>query len=268
MTVLAIVSQKGGVGKTTVALNLAFAISKRGWKTLLIDTDPQGSIGLSLRGDVADRAGLADHLRGDALLEDAVLSTRVPELELIPVGRQGFPEACTWLQDSGTRESFRKLLDRVSEDRDIVLIDTAAGPYGSARGVLSLASAALVLIQAEPLGIRSLPGYLDALGEIWRIGEGGRIAGVLLTMVQPRRPVSAAVVQEVHNLIPAGLTLNAVVLEDPVFLQASAKGVPLGLVQRSAPPAAAVFDQIAAELEPRLGLDVEELEDEARSLLD
>ena len=51
MITLAICSQKGGVGKTTVAVNLAYSLAKRGWRTLLIDTDPQGSVGLSLNGE-------------------------------------------------------------------------------------------------------------------------------------------------------------------------------------------------------------------------
>ncbi|NOZ95671.1 MAG: ParA family protein [Acidobacteria bacterium] len=268
MTVLTIVSQKGGVGKTTVALNLAFSIAGRGWKTLLIDTDPQGSIGLSLRGGVAGRPGLADYLRGDMGFEDTVLSTRVPELGLLPVGRPTFSEACTWLQEPDAQDAFRHLLKRASEDWDIVLIDTAAGPYGPARGVLGMTPAALVLMQAEPLGIRSLPSYLEALAEIWRHGEGGRVVGVLLTMVQPRRAASMAVVQETLRLIPAELGFDAVVVRDPIFLEASAEGVPLGLLRRSPPPAAAVFEQIAAELEPRLALCTEEVEDEARSLVD
>lgn len=85
MKVLAVVSQKGGVGKTTLALNLAFAMARRGWRTLLADSDPQGGVGLSLdRRDGGQ--GLAGMVAGVATLDEAVLHTRMPELDLLPIG--------------------------------------------------------------------------------------------------------------------------------------------------------------------------------------
>lgn len=67
MVVLAVAAQKGGVGKTTVALNLSLAFARRGCRTLLVDTDPQGAIGWSLRGGVHDKSGLAECLRRGSL---------------------------------------------------------------------------------------------------------------------------------------------------------------------------------------------------------
>src|SRR5512142_1780966 len=84
---IVLASQKGGVGKTTVALNLAVALAERGHRTLLVDLDPQGAIGLSLaRGDT-ELAGLAELLMGLIEPKVAVLPTHLPGLSLLPRGR-------------------------------------------------------------------------------------------------------------------------------------------------------------------------------------
>ncbi len=82
-----IASQKGGVGKTTVALNVAVALAERGRRTLLVDVDPQGAVGLSLAKGDAELAGLAELILGQAEPRQAVLQTQLPGLSLLPRGR-------------------------------------------------------------------------------------------------------------------------------------------------------------------------------------
>ncbi|MFV1994398.1 MAG: ParA family protein, partial [Verrucomicrobiales bacterium] len=86
MRVLTITSQKGGVGKTTVAINLAYSLARRGWRTLLVDTDPQGAVGLSLSRRARECRGFYDALEGRATAHEAVLETRLPELKIMPAG--------------------------------------------------------------------------------------------------------------------------------------------------------------------------------------
>lgn len=86
---ISIAAGKGGVGKTTVSLNLALSLARRDWRVLLVDGDPIGGIGKSLAGDVRRRAGLFDVLRGEAAVEDSILHTSVQGFSILTAGSSG-----------------------------------------------------------------------------------------------------------------------------------------------------------------------------------
>jgi chromosome partitioning protein len=88
-----------------------------------------------------------------------------------------------------------------------------------------------------------------------------KLAGVVLTMLELRNPDSLAVATQVWSEFPTKAVFQTTIPRDRTFLQASSAGVPLGLLSRRPPPAAAVFDQLAQELEPHLELEAEGKED-------
>jgi len=268
MAVLVIGSQKGGVGKTTVALNLSFAMARRGWKTLLVDADPQGCIALSLQGRVGGLPGLAECLRGERSLNDSLCATRLSELMLLPAGKMRSEELASGVTPFGDVKAMEGVLAEAAGLFDLVLVDTASGLFGPSQAALRSADHILLVLQAEPLALRGLPVQIDLLRQLRAGGKEAGIAGVLLSMVQSRNADSMGVVQEALGILPIELALEAFLPRDPVFLKASAKGVPLGLLYRNPPPVATVFDHIAAELEPRIGLLSREAEDEAIPLVD
>lgn len=244
---LAVASQKGGVGKTTVALNLAHGLARRGWKTLLVDTDPQGAIGLSLSRDLRSARGLIDCLRRTAALDEAVLATRLPELSLLPVGRVDSDAGREALPES----QFGALLDEAAHRFDVILVDTPSGLGGITNAVLHEVGWVLVALQAEPLSLRTLQAVVQRLAALRR-EHPLDLAGVVLTMVQSRHQVSLGTVQETWSLLPPDLVCEAFVPRDSAFLDASAHGVPVAQLSRRPPAVATVFDRLAAELETRL----------------
>lgn len=255
MTVLAITSQKGGVGKTTVSVNLAYSLARRGWHTLLIDTDPQGSVGLSLSEKARKCRGFYDAINSGASAESMVLATRLPELRILTSGHpHGFFEAVQ--QGIDAPAALQRITSelRSRQGFDAILIDTPAGLAGITGDVLRTADAVLIPQQAEPLGMRSIPQVLHAIQSLRSKGSPLEVAGILMTMVQQDQRESTDVIRELRSLLPARLLLNTLIPRDPAFIRASAVGVPVALLYQQPPAVAHVFDQLAAELEPRLRL--------------
>lgn len=269
MPKLVLASQKGGVGKTSVALNLALSFARRGWRTLLVDADPQGSIGLSLQGADQDHKGLTECLKGEAILGEAVLKTRVPELQILTIGHPFVSGEDFWRSDLIGETEFQRVLESISLSWDLTIVDTASGMYGFTMSVLRNSDYILVPIQAEPLSLRTIIQVLDAVGQLRQTGSTSARLGFLITMLNPRQEASLGVAKEIWNTLPTDMVLSSTVPRDTAFLNASAHGVPLGLMGRRPPAIATVFDQMAAEIEPHLGMSKEgEEENEPIPLLD
>jgi chromosome partitioning protein len=265
---LATVSQKGGVGKTTLALNASYAFARRGWKTLIMDADPQGCIGTSLRGSTREHKGLVQVLTGARPLSQCLLSTRVPELKILPLGPLSARAAAEWSFEQQDGEGLGRALDDARSQFDLVVVDTPSGMAGSARGVLLQTDYAVVPMQAEPLAARSIGQVLEVFGGLRERGARVRLIAFVLTMLQSRQERSLAVALDSWRMLPPSLVLEATVPRDNVFLEASGEGVPVALLRRRPPAVAAVFDQIAAEIELRINPDQIRPDERAIPLLD
>ena len=252
--ILAVGSQKGGVGKTTVSINLACALARRGWKVLLVDADPQGSIALSLSRRAAGVRGFRDLLKEGGDIQALALPTRLAELKVLPSGMPdpAFDEAVERGVGPGSLDGFFSALRRL--DYAVVVLDTAAGTGALTRALFSTSTHLLLPQQAEPLGLRSLPTLLQALTRLREQGATFEVIGILLTMVQNASTTSEGAAADLRRLAPGSMVLRTAIPRDEDILTASEKGVPVAMLHRHPPPVAAIFDQLAAEIEPRLGL--------------
>ncbi len=254
MIAVATASQKGGVGKTTLCVNLAYSLARRGWNTLLVDTDPQGAVGLSLARSTRERRGFYDFLTSGLDLAEVILPTRLPEFSIVPAGQY---DSCmrhgATLGDAPAR--IRDLL-RAAELRgiDLVLLDTAAGLVGLTETVVKGCDYVIIPQQAEPLAARSIPHMLETLARFRAEGAPVKVAAILLTMVMTDHEMSLKVARELRQMLPPELMFKQSIPRLPSFLEASARGVPVALLKHNPPPEALIFDQLAAELEGRIGL--------------
>lgn len=251
MLAFTIASQKGGVGKTTVALNTAFALARRGWRTLVVDTDPVGAVGLSLTRRMAEAPGLAEYVARTHRLGQVVVQTKLPELAILPVGRVAPDEGMAFQNLLADGTILSRFISEVGSRFDLVVFDTPSGFGGSTLGAMRVSRHVLCPVQAEPIAARSVLSVLDVIGAMRAKGSEVELLGFLITMLQSRDENSAAVADDLWRSLPRELILDASIPRDPVFLEASAAGVPVGLLRRRAPPASLIFDQLAAEIEAK-----------------
>lgn len=244
---LTIASQKGGTGKTTVALNLAVALAERGRRVLLADLDPQGGIGLSLAKEDDELSGLADLMTGMIGPEAAILPTRLPGLSLLPRGRLDPTEVCDYEQALFSPNVLSNVLEKAEAGFDFVLIDTPSGLGLVTRAALALSDFALVPFQTENLSLRSLSQVLRVIEHV-RSTENPRLAlvGILPTMVEKTKSTSFAILGEIWNF---GGVLESVIPRADVYAEASRRGLPVSFLPGKASPESRRFELLAAEVE-------------------
>lgn len=268
MVALTIASQKGGVGKTTVALNLAFSLARRGWRTLIVDVDPAGAIGLSLTKRLSEAKGLAEYASQVSPLSGLLVQTKLPELSILPAGRVAPEDGMGFQAVLNDGAILQRLQNEVRSRFDIVVFDTPSGFGGATIGALKVSRHVVCPVQAEPIAARSVLRILDLVGALREAGAGVELTGFLMTMLQSRDDSSLAVAEDLWRTLPGELVFETTIPRDGAFLEASASGVPVGLLRRRAPPVSLVFDQLAAEYENRTGLSDKEAADEPIALVD
>ena len=233
--VLAVVSQKGGVGKTTTAVNLAAAFARRGMKTLLIDVDPQGSVrygsGLA-RGH--DTAGFADYLNGERTLREIILPTSLPWLRVILAGSVA-DEADHAVYSQLVRETnvLQDLLGMAEQRCQVVVVDTPPGLGSITRKVLGASEHVIVPLQCEPLALQTTPQILRGIQDIIATNEELTLDGILLTMYERENPACERVAQYVRSHLPTNMVFDVVIPRTHASTDAFAAGQPVVLREPS-----------------------------------
>jgi chromosome partitioning protein len=250
--VLSVVSQKGGVGKTTTAVNLAVAFARRGLKTLLIDTDPQGAVryGVGLRRGHAT-VGFDDYLRGESSLRDVILPTGLPWLRVILAGSVSDASDHTAFQRTiGDTDLLADLLAMARERCHVVVVDTPPGLGAITRRVLAASQHVVVPLQCEPLALQTTPQVLRAIQDMVAENAELTLEGVLLTMYEAGNPAAERVVHYVREHLPQHLVFDAPIPRTPATADAFAAGQPV-VLRNPADPASQAYINIATQLAER-----------------
>lgn len=261
---MALVSQKGGVGKTTVALNLGLALAQLGQPTTILEIDPQGSLGSSLLQPRAEHAGLVQVLAGAATVGQARLETKVDGLTLMPVGQVDPFRSAQFEQTLAQGGGLSQVVSELHElGSQLVLIDCPSGLGAATMAALRAVSHALVPLLAEPLSLRSLELVLQALEQIGEQQEDQQpsLLGMILCMLDRSCEASLSVAQAAWKSLPPEALFETVIPRNTVYLEASLHGVPVGFMAEGRHPEGRRFTALALEVLDRLDATQEEVTD-------
>jgi chromosome partitioning protein len=226
-TIYAITNQKGGVGKTTTAVNVAACIAAAGYETLVVDVDPQGNASVGL-GAARDRApGVYDVLSGEVPARAAVRPTGVEHLSIL-VSTPDLAGANMELPRlPGSETRLRDALTPLRSDYAFILLDCPPSLGPLTVNALVAAERVIVPVQTEYFALEGLAGLLDTLSLIQReLNPRLTVAGMLLTMHDARTRLAQDVEREVRAHFPA-LVFDTVIPRNVRLGEAPSYGVPV-----------------------------------------
>jgi chromosome partitioning protein len=198
---VAVANQKGGVGKTTTAVNLAAALAMAQRRVLLIDLDPQGNAGSGLGyPGVKVTRGIYDVLTSHATLREVLMETEVPGLSLVPSGQRLVGAEVELVGVDRREYRLKDALREIEGDFDFILIDAPPSLGFLTINALTAARSVLVPVQCEYYALEGLSHLLGAIRLVQQgLNPELQIEGVLLTMYDNRLNLSQQVLEETRR---------------------------------------------------------------------
>lgn len=198
--IISIINQKGGVGKTTTAVNLSAYLADKGYKVLLIDTDSQGNATSGLSKKVKFRSDLYEVLLNDEIIENAIVKTDVRKLFLLPASIDLAGAEIEMVSLPRREFLLKEKLQSIKDDYDFILMDCPPSLGLMTLNTLVASEFVLIPIQAEFYALEGLSQLVKTIKSVTRrLNPSLDILGILLTMFDGRTNLSIQVAEEVKR---------------------------------------------------------------------
>ncbi len=246
--VVAIANQKGGVGKTTTAINLGTALAACGKTILLLDFDPQGNASTGLGIQQGERPVTTyDVMLGRAELKDAVLATKIPGFDLVPSVVDLSAAEIEMVEKERREYRLKDALGSLDKDYDYVLIDCPPSLGLLTVNALVAARAVLVPLQCEFFALEGLSLLLRTVERVRRnLNPELEVQGVLLTMFDKRNNLAQQVATDVRSFLGKRV-YDTVIPRNVRVSEAPSHGLPVLLYDFRCPGSQA-YVQLAGEV--------------------
>ena len=245
--VIAVANQKGGVGKTTTAVNLSAAFSSVGHRVLVVDLDPQGNASSGLGVDMGDRAAHSSCLLFEGK-EVKAFATKLPKLDILPASEDLLTMMRDLVHQPRSALVLKPSLARLTHNiYDFVLIDCPPGLNLLTLNALAAADGVIVPLQSEFFALEGLSQILSTLDEMRvEINPNLRLDGVLLTMFDARNNLALQVLEDVRANLKDKV-FNTVIPRNVRLSEAPSYGLPALVYDRNSSGAQA-YMALAAEI--------------------
>ena len=223
---IAVVNQKGGVGKTTTSVNLAASLAYYGQRVLLVDMDPQANASSGLGIDKRNVNGTVYQLlSGDKTLDQVLHKTAVENLQLIPAHIDLIGAEIELIESESREQILKNHLSKISANYDFIFMDCPPSLGLLTLNALCAAAAVLIPMQCEYYALEGMSQLLDTIQRVQKmLNPQLKLEGVLLTMYDSRAKLANDVVAEIRTSFPQEtyetvLTRNVRLAEAPSFGQ-------------------------------------------------
>ena len=227
--IISIANQKGGVGKTTTAINLSTVLAKKGKKVLMIDADPQGNGTSGVGVDKDQQFSVYDVLIEDIEIENTLQKTQVRNLDLCP-SNINLAGAEVQLVSMENREyKLKEKVDKIKDKYDFIIIDCPPSLGLITLNAFTASDSVLIPVQCEYYALEGLGQLLNTIELVKkRMNKSLRVEGALLTMYDARTNLSNQVVKEVKNYFGDRVYKN-VIPRNVKLSEAPSYGLPITL---------------------------------------
>lgn len=226
--IIGVANQKGGVGKTTTAINLAASFAVLEFKTLLVDADPQANSTTGVGFDLQNiTKSLYDCMVNDAEGKDVVLKTSIPYLDLIPSHLDLVGAEIEMVNFPNRELVLKKILEPISNDYDFIIIDCSPSLGLITVNALTASDSVVIPVQTEYFALEGLGKLLNTIKIVQnRLNTELKIEGILMTMYDLRLRLSNQVVSEVRKHFD-DLVFNSIIHRNSKLSEAPSVGKPV-----------------------------------------